>query len=165
MSDKDIKNCMTGSSEPYWEAIDRKRRNEKFKEALEEMDKLIVSNCITETVRGDAIRKDQEKVPLNSVPHSAMLALGRVFGKGMDKYPQDNYRKGMAWSRTINSLERHLLKFILGEDIDEESGCYHIDCILANAAILCEYRITHQELDDRYKYSKEQIEQMLEYKK
>jgi uncharacterized HAD superfamily protein len=61
----------------------------------------------------------------------------------------NNWRLGMAWTTVIDSLERHLLAFKNGEDFDEESGKYHIDHLLTNAAFLKTYYRIYPQGDDR----------------
>jgi hypothetical protein len=68
----------------------------------------------------------------------------------------DNWRKGMSWMETMDSIERHLHAWYSGEDIDPELGTYH----LANAGwgifTLLDYYKSHPMLDDRpHKYLNE----------
>lgn len=61
----------------------------------------------------------------------------------------DNWRKGQPWTKSMESVKRHIVAWELGEDIDEDLGTLH----LANAAwglfSLMEYINIKPELDDR----------------
>jgi hypothetical protein len=63
----------------------------------------------------------------------------------------DNWRKGQDWTKSMESVKRHIAAWDAGEDIDLDLGTYH----LANAAwgllSLLEYNYTKREFDDRNK--------------
>lgn len=96
-----------------------------------------------------AKRDDSEKLRTELIPPSADIALARVLTFGARKYAPRNWEKGLAWSRVIGPLKRHLAAFEHGEDIDPESGLLHVEHLLCNAAFLVEFYQTHPELDDR----------------
>lgn len=73
-------------------------------------------------------------------------AAGLVYGK--KKYARGNWRKGLPVTSVCDSLLRHTLAYLNGEDIDPESGLPHTGFILCNAAFLCEFAV-RPELDDR----------------
>lgn len=61
----------------------------------------------------------------------------------------DNWRKGQSWTGVMESVDRHLMEFRMGIDVDPEFGTK----VLANAIwglnSILEYYHTHPELDDR----------------
>lgn len=63
----------------------------------------------------------------------------------------DNWRKGQDWTKSMESVKRHIAAWDMGEDVDSDLGTYH----LANAAwgllSLLEYNYTKREFDDRVK--------------
>lgn len=74
-----------------------------------------------------------------------------VLGFGLIKYGAHNWRKGIKSSRLYDALQRHMLAWNDGEDIDPESGLphlYHASCCLM---FLAETMETQRHLDDRYK--------------
>jgi hypothetical protein len=79
----------------------------------------------------------------------ALEAVTRVFEYGAQKYGRRNWRLGRNYCDTIDSLARHAVLFINGEDIDEESGLPHVDFLVSNAMFLSEWYRTHPEKDDR----------------
>lgn len=89
-------------------------------------------------------------------PH-AIEELAKVFTKGAEKYEPNNWLRGMAWSKMLASLKRHIAKFEKGEDYDEESGLLHMSHAAWNALGLVSYYKYHPEHDDRlqmYKFKK-----------
>lgn len=56
---------------------------------------------------------------LGMVPIRPLLRLAALYGRGARKYGADNWRKGMPFARTYNSLARHLNQWhegLLDED-------------------------------------------------
>ena len=103
---------------------------------------------------GGGLRKNEGKLRTDLVPMSTLRSLARVLGKGAEKYEDNNWRRGMKWSTVQASLLRHLMLWIDGEDIDQESGLNHMDHIMANVAFLLEYIEIYPEGDDRFKRRK-----------
>lgn len=112
-----------------------------------------------------ALRYDSNKLQLELISPIAMEGLAGILTFGAKKYAAHNWRKGMAWSRALGSLKRHLNEFEKGIDYDRDDNCegckngsclnhtglLHIDQVLCNAMFLSEYARTHKELDDRHK--------------
>jgi len=86
---------------------------------------------VTNELTGGA--KGSKPAQLFWTPPMALLELARVNGMGAEKYAPHNFRKGFNWSLSYNSLYRHILMSIEGEDIDPESGLLH----MAHAAWHC----------------------------
>lgn len=98
---------------------------------------------------------DGGKLRYDLIPTYPLRELCRVYTFGTKKYADHNWRKGMAWSRALGSLERHVQAFKAGDDIDPESQCLHLAAIAFRAFQLMEYGKTHPELDDRIKEREE----------
>ena len=76
------------------------------------------------------------------------MALG--FDEGARKYGAFNWRHGKVSASTyISALERHLLAWIDGEDIDPNSGKPHLAHMLASIAILVDAFEAGNLIDDR----------------
>ncbi len=84
------------------------------------------------------------------IPEDALIGMAEAFGFGARKYDRFNYRKGIEYSRITDSLRRHTLAFLQGEDIDPESGLHHTKHMLANVAMLEYMRLNKPEMDDRW---------------
>jgi hypothetical protein len=80
----------------------------------------------------------------------AIQELVRVFTKGSEKYEANNWLNGgMDYSKMLASLKRHIAAFELGEDIDPETGCYHMAQAAWNALGIVSYSKWFPENDDR----------------
>ncbi len=97
---------------------------------------------------------DQGKAPLHMIPEDAILGMAQAFAYGAQKYDRFNYRNGLSYTRLTDSLGRHTLAFLAGEDLDPESGLPHTYHILANAAMIEYMRVHKPEFDDRWKDQK-----------
>lgn len=111
------------------------------------------ANIKSSTATG-GIKHDSGKARLELISAVATVQKAWVYTAGAEKYGQDNWRKGIAWSRVIGACLRHITAWMMGEDKDLESGSSH----LAHAAVcldfLLEFEHTHSELDDRFKIDK-----------
>lgn len=96
-----------------------------------------------------AKRFDSGKTQYDLIPPEPLQDIADVFTMGATKYGVRNWERGMAYSRVLNSLLRHVQAFRKGEDKDQESGLPHMAHVAANAIFLLEYAKTHKELDDR----------------
>lgn len=97
---------------------------------------------------------DQGKSPVHLIPIEAILGMGYGFDYGAKKYGKYNFRDGIEYTRIIDSLIRHTLAFLSGEEIDEESQKYHVDLIGCNFAMLKYMTVHKKDMDDRYKKEK-----------
>ena len=98
-----------------------------------------------------ALKFDQDKLPLNLLSTEALNQTAAVLKFGADKYAEHNWRHGFAWSRPLAAAMRHLHAFNDGEDRDPESGLSHLAHCMCCIMFLLEFQKTHPELDDRYK--------------
>lgn len=97
------------------------------------------------------IRKDEGKLRYTLIHPLAERGLVEVLTFGAQKYEDRNWEKGLAWSRVIDSLRRHLAAIEAGEDYDPESGLLHADHVQANAHFLAALYRIYPEGDDRRK--------------
>lgn len=100
-------------------------------------------------MKTEGLRFNTGKTRHDLVPDFAQEQYARVLTKGAEKYAERNWEKGMAWSKVISSLERHLRKLKMGEDYDEETGLLHSAHIMCNAAFITEYYRIYPQGDDR----------------
>jgi len=99
----------------------------------------------------EAMKFDQDKLPLNLLSTEAMNQTAAVLKFGAQKYAEHNWRSGFKWSRPLAAAMRHLTAFNDGEDKDPESGLSHLAHAACCIMFLLEFEKTHPELDDRYK--------------
>lgn len=94
-------------------------------------------------------RYDSEKLRYDLIHPEAEKGLVEVLTFGSSKYAPRNWEHGMAWSRVIASLKRHLAAIERGEDYDNESGLLHVDHLQCNAHFLAAYYRIFPQGDDR----------------
>jgi hypothetical protein len=81
-------------------------------------------------------------------PH-ALSGLASTLEFGMAKYSRGNYLRGLPHTEIVDSLMRHLVDYMGGQELDVDSGLRHVDHVLANALFLAELTARHPQLDDR----------------
>jgi len=94
-------------------------------------------------------KHNQGKPQLHLVPTEAIIGIAEGLGYGATKYGKWNFKKGLTFTALTDSLRRHTLAFLNGEDKDPESGIEHTKLILSNAAMLEWMRINKLSMDDR----------------
>jgi len=94
-------------------------------------------------------KRDEGKLRYELIPPEPLAALVYVYTMGAGKYTDHNWRKGMAWSRVIGAMMRHIETFRNGTSIDPKDGQHVLGSVVWCAFALMEYERTHPELDDR----------------
>jgi len=97
---------------------------------------------------GKGMRFSEGKLRLDLFPMDARIELARVFTIGALKYEPNNWLRGMKWSDLAGPLERHWAKFMIGQNVDEETGCSHLALIAWNALALLTYQMRDLGTDD-----------------
>ena len=95
------------------------------------------------------IKHDKQKLRYDLISPTALKGLVQVLTYGATKYPDRNWEKGVDWNRYFAGLMRHAWAFWEGEDIDTESGFYHIDHVQTCAHFLSHYKVYKKEFDNR----------------
>lgn len=91
-----------------------------------------------------------DRVPLSTVPATVMAELGVALLEGAFKYGRHNYRvAGCRASTYYDAMQRHLMKWWEGEDIDPDSGMHHLVKAMASATVLRDAMIQGLVTDDR----------------
>ena len=103
---------------------------------------------------GLGTKYNQGKPMLHLVPEEAIIGIAEGLEYGISKYGKWNFKKGLSYTDLTDSLRRHTLAFLSGEDIDPESGIEHTKLILSNSAMLEWMRKNRPDQDDRYKGEK-----------
>lgn len=85
------------------------------------------------------------------LPPEALTEIAKVLAFGAEKYGRHNWRKGMAWSRLLGAILRHLFAWMQGEDKDPESGLSHLAHAGCDILFLLTYELNALGTDDRYK--------------
>lgn len=97
-------------------------------------------------------KHDSGKTRLELLPPFATEQVGRILTAGAKKYGDRNWENGMAFSRIIGAMKRHLLAIERGEDYDIGEGGdgeLHSAHLLCEAMFLTEYYKIFPQGDDR----------------
>jgi hypothetical protein len=97
------------------------------------------------------LRYNEGKRKWSLVPWNALEEVVKVLEQGATKYAPFNWQKGLSWTETYESLQRHAVSWISGEDKDKESGNHHMAHVAVNALFLLWFWLTEKGTDDRYK--------------
>lgn len=81
----------------------------------------------------------------------AQVEEAKVYGRGAEKYDDNNWRRGYAWSLSYAALLRHLAAFWAGEDRDPETGLLHLAHARWHTGVLIEFMLRELGTDDRVK--------------
>lgn len=104
---------------------------------------------------GIATRSPLQKLRFDLIPVAPLTEVAKVFTFGAYLYGDRNWEEGFSWSRCIGSIWRHFTKWLLGEDLDDESKLHHLAHVIANCLFLLQYTFTGKGIDDRQKASAE----------
>lgn len=89
----------------------------------------------------------QERYDL--IPIEPLRMLATLYGRGAEKYDDDNWRRGYEWKYSYAAAQRHLNQFWGGEDIDEEMGLPHVIAAAWHCLALAQFMIDHPDFDSR----------------
>lgn len=94
-------------------------------------------------------RDDSGKAKLHLVPREPLEEVSRAFQNGMEKYGKNNWRQGMNWTRYSDAAERHLGRWLEGEERAADSGVHHLAHAVANLMMLLQSIQSSLGVDDR----------------
>ena len=173
-TDKDIQLLKELAETKLQEAIKQrekgtttKRSSEKiFVDPLPELYKFEKNELTEEPQKQEgAARYNQGKIQYNLIPPYPLEQLGKLFTYGATKYAPNNWKKGLLWTKVLDSAMRHLEAFRAGEDYDYDrncqgciegycknhSGVYNLTAATWNLFILTDYYKSNPQFDDRVK--------------
>jgi len=99
----------------------------------------------------EGVKYDGGKLRFDLIPGEALIELAKIYTFGAAKYEDNNWRKGMKWSRIFGAIMRHTWAWYMGEDIDPESGLPHMSHAAWGCFTLMSYAKHKREFDDRIK--------------
>lgn len=97
-------------------------------------------------------KNDQKKLKWNLSPIEALEEVVKVLEFGAERYGAKNWLENSSevqWSRYMNALERHFVKFKKGQDYDEESNLLELAHLATNSLMLLQYQLLGLGIDDR----------------
>lgn len=99
------------------------------------------------------LRWNEGKAPLEMIPLHLLEGAAHVFHDVTTReerpYPAWNWLKENDWSVPYACMMRHLSKWQMGEDNDEETGRSHLDHAMCNLLMLIHYSRQYPHRDDR----------------
>ena len=101
-------------------------------------------------VKNSGDKPDGFKIRYDLMPTFPQAQVAYCFTVGLATHPEDDWRKGMNYSRLVGAMERHLALFKSGEDRDPQFHQHHLAAVSACAFILMEYQHTGAGEDDRH---------------
>lgn len=84
-------------------------------------------------------RYNEWKIDWTLIDFESIQPLVEILEFWAKKYSRDNWKlwgEKMKREEILKSLMRHVIAYQQGEDIDEESWCKHIGCMMANLMFL-----------------------------
>ena len=94
-------------------------------------------------------QKGSKLARFDLIPPIPLYELAEHYGKGAEKYDDNNWRKGYDWKYSYAALQRHLTQFWRGEDIDPETGTKHVIAAAWHCFALAEFMDIHPDYDSR----------------
>ncbi len=98
----------------------------------------------------EGVKFDEGKNRYDLIDSYALDELAKIYTYGTVKYDDNNWRKGLKFSRIFGALMRHSWAFWRGEDNDPESGLPHMAHAAWQCFTLINFSKYQKDLDDRF---------------
>lgn len=85
----------------------------------------------------------------DKTPFAVLIEVAKIFTFGAGKYEDNNWRKGIKWSRIFGALIRHATAWYLGENNDPEQDISHLAACIWVCLIIINFTKTRKDFDDR----------------
>jgi hypothetical protein len=108
-----------------------------------------MADQVNDNEQTGGVKHDLGKETFDLLPIKPLMALGRLFARGKEKYGTRNWERGMKFGRLYAAMIRHAFKWWAGEKYDPVDGQHHLTAVMWNAMVLMELEETHPEMDDR----------------
>lgn len=103
------------------------------------------------THNSQAMRFNEGKLEWHQLDLQCHEDMVRVLMMGAKKYQPDNWRRGLPVRSQYDSLMRHMVAFMQGQDLDSESGLPHLAHAQCNLMFLVHMMANHAEQHDNRK--------------
>lgn len=98
-----------------------------------------------------SLRYNSGKTEMSQLDPNFIMELAELMTASAVKYGKHNWTLGQEYSLVLDSLDRHVHKFKIGEDYDTESQRSHLIHAAANIMILWNsWKQNNPKLDDRH---------------
>lgn len=102
-----------------------------------------------EKAKKEKYKNGKPKPRFSLIPQFALREVAQAFTYGAAKYGEHNYSKQSQMLDYIDAAQRHINQFLLGEDIDEESGNYHLSHAVASLMMVLDNQLNKTVTDNR----------------
>jgi hypothetical protein len=99
--------------------------------------------------------KGSKLARFDMIPPDVLWELAEHYGKGEAKYPSDpetgqpNWQRGYSYRLSVAALMRHLTSWLMGEDVDPETGSSHLIAVIWHAMALRYFQLHDKGKDYR----------------
>jgi len=88
-------------------------------------------------IQGEGLKYDAGKPRPGLIPATALDEAGKVLAYGAIKYKPNSWQNiPHAKERYLDALLRHIIAYMSGEVVDEESGLHHMSHAMVNCMFL-----------------------------
>lgn len=117
---------------------------------LIQQEEILRSFSTPEDLDKGGVKYDQGKAPWDLLPWDATEQVVAVLAHGAKKYAPYNWSKGIKYSRLYSATMRHIKAFWGGQDMDPDSGIWHLAHALCCLLFLLSFQLWNRgDLDDR----------------
>lgn len=134
----------------WWMLLDGWKRHKRLQVQVEEL-----LDDTPGTTKADlatkAVKYDGGKPRMELLSPWVIMEVAKVMTYGCVKYQEHNWRNGFNWTRPIGASLRHITAWLQNEDIDPESGLYHLAHAMCGIMFTLEHQLLEMGKDDRWK--------------
>lgn len=95
-----------------------------------------------------AKRFNKGKLRWSLIDYKSIIPLVEALEYGANKYSRDNWKKGLIEHEILDSIQRHFVELVNGNDFDDESGVRHEGHIMANLMFLLYQKLNKKVKDN-----------------
>ena len=108
-------------------------------------------------------RMGNKKMGFTHLPMSLLLNTAKNMKYGANEYGEKNWvnkDRNLKVNVYLNAAFRHLILYMIGQDLTSDRGTNHLDCVISGLAVIRDAQLLDNWNDDRIKYPKEYIERV-----
>lgn len=136
------KTCL--SQKPCHQCNDELGLNPKWIEGY-----VICEKCWTSREKNEGGQKfDVGKLRLDLLPILPMQGTAQVLTYGAVKYKDRNWEVGIKYSRVYGAMQRHIMAWWAGEQLDPDTGLHHLHHASCCMMFLQEYEMRREKFRD-----------------
>lgn len=95
------------------------------------------------------VKDGKVKSRMSLIPQEAIIKVADVFTHGAEKYNEYNFSKGARTTTYIDASLRHINRYLLNENDDQESGLPHLAHAISNLLMLLDNDLIGTTIENR----------------